>query len=154
LAEIEIDSELRDMLHLRVFGAIDDTTQSRMDGEKNAALGCGDPIGAYPARAHGRRRRYATAYAGLAVLIACVSAIGWMRYQPVVRLDPKVRTVAVEANLQTEQAFPVPVPSESQVSDLPIINLHAREPKQSTVVRLYTDDPRVVFFLVSDYTGG
>jgi hypothetical protein len=154
LAGIEIDSGLRDMLHLRVFGAIDDTTQARRDGEKNAALRCGDPIGAYQARARGRRLRYATAYAGLAVLIACVAAIGWMQYQPDARLDPKAHTVAVEPNLQTQQASSVPVPSKSQVSEPRIVNSNAREPKQSTVVRLYTDDPRVVFFLVSDYTGG
>jgi hypothetical protein len=154
LAEIEIDSELRDMLHVRVFGAIDDTTQARMYGEKNAALGCGDPIGACQARARGRRLRYATTYAGLAVLVVCVAVIGWTQYQPDARLDPKVRTVAVEPDLETQQASSIPVPSESHISDPQIENSNAREPKQSTVVRLYTDDPRVVFFLVSDSTGG
>jgi len=135
-AGLEVDSELRDALRQRVHGAI-----AQLDDASQAG-------------ARRYRLAYALARTGLAVLIACVAAIGRTQYQPDARLEPKLRTVTVEPNLQTQQASSVTVPSESHVSDPRIVNSNAREPKQSTVVRLYTDDPRVVFFLVSDYTGG
>lgn len=153
LAGRSIDGELRDALRQRVSGAIAQI-ECESQRQRVAALVRGGPSGDRH-RLRGGRLANVLAYGVLTVLVSFIALTGWMQYGAPSRVDPPVRIAAVEPTAgQPEQDAVAPESSRSQFSNSKIVNLHAQEPKRSTVVRLYTGDPRVVFFLVSDSTGG
>ncbi len=150
LRESSIDESLRGALHSRVLGAI---PRSHKPGPEDADLASDAPR-THRMRQDRRRMVHVTVYAGLAISIVSIAVIGLTLHEPDPPINAPAQTAMVPPDVQLPMESIDTSSSGSQISDPQIVNSIDGEPLRSTVVRMYTNDPRVVFFLVSDQTGG
>lgn len=149
LAGSSIDGELRDALRQRVSGSIAQI-EVESQSQRVAALVRGVPRGDRR-RLRGARLANVLAYGALTVLVSFIALTGWMQYGAPSPVNPPARIATVEPTTgQPDRDAVAPESSKSQISKSQIVNSNTQGPKRSTVVRLYTGDPRVVFFLVLD----
>ncbi len=152
LRDSSIDNAARNELHERVLAA---TTQPQASLEQDA----GPHRSVSNSRRHPSKFRLAVAYAGLAAAIVGLAAIAWTMREPGTPLDRSVQTAMTPPSTQEPLKLNEGSFAETQVSEPPIpvtrlVTPASHQSKPSVTVRLYTNDPRVVIFLVSDQTGG